>query len=326
MDWARDGADWPHRENSWFVRIGGVAWHVQRMGAGPPLLLLHGTGAATHSWRDLMPRLAERFSVLAPDLPGHAFTSAQSARATSLPGMARALRELLDGLGFEPAIVAGHSAGAALLARMALDGALPSARVLVALNGAFLPLGGLLRVMSPVAKLLAATPAVPQMIALRARGASAVERLIAGTGSSIDARGAELYARLMRDPGHVAGVLSMMANWNLAALPRQLDRLPMPLLLAVGTHDRTVPPEQALRIAARVPGARIVELPGLGHLAQEEDPAQVAGVILRAAREHGVLGHAHGHGHGQGQGQGHGHGAPVGRPLARTCEANAAAP
>jgi len=65
-------------------------------------------------------------------------------------------------------------------------------------------------------------------------------------------------------------------------------------LLAVGTRDRTVPPEQALRIAARVPGARIVELPGLGHLAHEEDPAQVAGVILRAAREHGVLGHAQG--------------------------------
>ena len=54
---------------------GAVREHVQRLGRGPSMLLLHGTGASTHSFRDLLPALAEHFDVLAPDLPGHGFTA-----------------------------------------------------------------------------------------------------------------------------------------------------------------------------------------------------------------------------------------------------------
>ena len=52
-DWATDGRDWPNREASSIVREGGYEWHVQMMGSGPVCLLLHGTGAATHSWRTM---------------------------------------------------------------------------------------------------------------------------------------------------------------------------------------------------------------------------------------------------------------------------------
>ncbi|MFN5717015.1 MAG: alpha/beta fold hydrolase, partial [Bradyrhizobium sp.] len=72
--WSRDGTDWPNRNASVFVEAAGIRWHVQRMGEGPSLLLIHGTGAATHSWRDMLPLLARHFSVVAPDLPGHGFT------------------------------------------------------------------------------------------------------------------------------------------------------------------------------------------------------------------------------------------------------------
>ena len=99
LDWDRDGRDWPHRHASQFVRAAGMRWHVQRMGlpagTAPAALLLHGTGASTHSWRSLMPLLALHFDVLALDLPGHAFTSAPLAgplsRHHSLPGMAAAV-------------------------------------------------------------------------------------------------------------------------------------------------------------------------------------------------------------------------------------------
>src|SRR5206468_2126887 len=63
-------ADWPNRAASLAVEAGGLRWHVQRAGHGPVLLLLHGTGAATHTWRDLLPLLATDFTVVAPDLPG----------------------------------------------------------------------------------------------------------------------------------------------------------------------------------------------------------------------------------------------------------------
>ena len=60
LDWERDGRDWPNRAASRFVRAGGLDWHVQTMGQGPTVWLIHGTGAATHSWRDILPLLAQR--------------------------------------------------------------------------------------------------------------------------------------------------------------------------------------------------------------------------------------------------------------------------
>ena len=74
------------------------------MGRGPVLLLVHGTAAATHSWRDLAPLLARRFTVVAPDLPGHGFSGSPGRGGLSLPGMAGALRALLDALRLEPAV------------------------------------------------------------------------------------------------------------------------------------------------------------------------------------------------------------------------------
>jgi magnesium chelatase accessory protein len=57
----------------------------------------------------------------------------------------------------------------------------------------------------------------------------------------------------------------------------------------VGGHDRTVPPSDARRLRALVPGVRIIDLPALGHLAHEERPAEVAGIIARVAEETGVM-------------------------------------
>ena len=93
--------DWPNQASSRFVRAGGFGWHVQVMGPadGPVLLMLHGTAAATHSWRDLAPLLARRFTVVAPDLPGHGFTETPAARRLSPEGMAGAVRSLLEVLG-----------------------------------------------------------------------------------------------------------------------------------------------------------------------------------------------------------------------------------
>ena len=57
--WDHDGADWPHRHSSIFVHAAGLRWHVQQMGRGPVVLLIHGTSAATHSFRGLAPLLAD---------------------------------------------------------------------------------------------------------------------------------------------------------------------------------------------------------------------------------------------------------------------------
>jgi magnesium chelatase accessory protein len=278
-----DLVDWPNGEASRFVDAAGLRWHVQTLGHGPALLLLHGTGAATHSWRDLAPLLADAFTVVAPDLPGHGFTSAPPPPGFGLPEMAAAIGDLLRRLRIAPVLAVGHSAGAAILARMCLDGRI-APRVLVSLNGALLPLHGLAgHIFTPLARLLAANDVVSRIFAWRARDRTAVERLIRRTGSTLDASGVDLYARLVRNPRHVRAALEMMANWDLHPLERELPRLAPQLVLVTGENDLTVPPGEAERVRALVATARLESLPGLGHLAHEERPEEVAALVRRVA-------------------------------------------
>jgi magnesium chelatase accessory protein len=282
--WEREGRDWPNREYSRFVTAAGIRWHVQVAGSGPVLLLVHGTGAATHSWRDLLPLLARDFTVVTPDLPGHGFTDPAPAALLSLPGMARALGELLHTLGMRPEIAVGHSAGAAILARMCLDGTI-APHALVSLNGAMLPLHGLPgHLFSPIARLVVAIPLTRRMFAGQAADRKVVQRMLRSTGSSIDAAGVEQYMRLARCPAHAGAALTMMANWDLRPLARDLPRLRTHLLLITGSNDRTIPPSDSARVRALVPGAELVSLPGLGHLAHEEQPARIAALIRGLAR------------------------------------------
>jgi magnesium chelatase accessory protein len=282
--WSRDGSNWPNRNASRFVEASGIRWHVQRMGEGPPLLLLHGTGAATHSWRDLLPLLAPHFDVIAPDLPGHGFTQSPPPHRLSLPGMAADMGRLLAAIGVQPEIAVGHSAGAAILARMCIDGRI-APRLLVSLNGAFMPFGGVANhLLSPLAKLLVLNPVVPRVFAWQASNPRAVERLIANTGSRIDDRGIALYRKLVRNPAHVAAALRMMANWKLEPLLHDLPRLAPTLVLVAAANDRSISPGVAQQVREILPQAIVERVPALGHLAHEEQPRLIADLILRYAR------------------------------------------
>ncbi len=283
--WEGEGRDWPNREHSRFVTASGLRWHVQVMGQGPVCLLVHGTAAATHSWRDVAPRLAEHFTVVAPDMPGHGFTSAPRPGGLTLPGMAAALRALLDAGGWRPEIAVGHSAGAATILRLCLDGGMDP-RAVVSLNGALMPIGReAADFFSGAARLLAGIPFVPRLFAWGASNSGVADRLLRDTGSRIEPRGVDLYARLFRHSGHVAAALGMMANWDLKPLLRDLARLRPALILVVGARDRAVPPADAGRVRAVLPAARIVTVPETGHLTHEERPEEVARIVRQVAED-----------------------------------------
>ena len=289
LDWTRDGHHWPNREHSRILRAGGIAWHVQEMGQGPRLLLLHGTAASTHSFRALAPLLAPHFTLLIPDLPGHAFTEMPPGGRLSLPVMRDLLRALLGAMGFVPELAAGHSAGAAVLCRTALDAAEFRPRRIVSLNGALLPFGGVTGRIAPgLARALYANPIAPRVFAFLA-GEDSVRRLIGNMGSKIDRDGVRQYRTLMANPGHVAAALGMMTHWDLDGLAADLPRLPVPLTLVTAASDRAVPPATAAAVRAILPSADIVALKGVGHLAHEEKPALVADALLDLARRDGLL-------------------------------------
>lgn len=272
--------NWPHRSFSRTVNAGGLVWHVQKAGKGPLVLLLHGTGASTHSWRHQFLVLAERYTVIAVDLPGHGFSGRAPRSVLTLPGMARAVSRLLDSMEVLPASVIGHSAGAALGMWMVLEGLIAPQR-LISINGALLPFKGSAGpVFSTVARMLFANPLIPYFFAAQA-DRTAVARLLESTGAALDSEGRAYYHHLMRDPRHVRAALGMMAHWNLAPLGRLFGRMSVPVDLIVGDADRAVPPADAHRVAKRLPDATVHHFADLGHLVHEEDPAALNACLFK---------------------------------------------
>lgn len=278
LTWTALRARWPHRDASRFVTASGTEWHVQMMGRGPAALLLHGTGAASHSWGALAPLLADRWTVIAPDLPGHGFTAAPADACLTIDGMAAAIGGLVRALGQEPSLVVGHSAGAAVMLRMALDGRLPAARTLVGLNAALGETSPLLRLIAaPVARV--ASP----IGALLGRTDWFAREMLASTGSRVSEAQQALYRAFLASPRHVDALVTMMGQWHLTPLLGELPRLTIPLTLVVAERDRWVPPSVSASVAPRIPRATVVRLSDVGHLAHEEAPARVAEVIGAAA-------------------------------------------
>jgi len=284
MDWARDLPGWPLSETSRRIPHRPHRWHVQEAGTGPTLLLLHGAGASTHTWRDLAPDLARDHHVIALDLPGQGFTAMGARGRSGLAQMAADIAALVTAEGWQPQAIIGHSAGAALALRMALD--LPDPPRIIGINAALSPFEGLAGWLFPVmAKVLALNPLTALAFTAGGNRQARARRLIESTGSRLDDAAIGYYARLIGDRAHVEGTLQMMAQWDVSPLIDRLPGLAAPCLLITGDGDRAVPPDVSARAAARLPDARHLCLAGLGHLAHEEEPAQIAGLVRDFLRE-----------------------------------------
>ncbi len=289
LDWDRDKSDWPHSAHSSFETIGQTRWHIQVIGTGPVALLLHGTGASTHSWRDCVPHLADSFTLVIPDLPGHGFSRAASERDMTLPAMARSLSKLVETKALRPDLVIGHSAGAAIALRMVLDGGM-SPKAVVSLNGALLPFPGAASVMFPIlAKILFLNPVSVPIAARLASDPDNVRRMIERTGTYLPPEALSFYARLLKDRTHVSAAINMMARWDLHALRRDLPAFKLPLMMVSGEKDLAVPAWVVDSVQRMVPHAQINIIPDCGHIAHEEQPNKVCRMVLDFAKEVGVL-------------------------------------
>jgi haloacetate dehalogenase len=98
----------------------GVRIHYRRLGKGPGMVLLHGFPQTGHMWRKVMPALAERFDVVAPDLRGYG-DSDRPTTGYDKRSMATDIAEVIGALGIGPVILVGHDRGARVAHRFALD-------------------------------------------------------------------------------------------------------------------------------------------------------------------------------------------------------------
>jgi len=116
VDWKSEKYQWPHHEVSQFV------------------LFLHGTGATTHSFRDIFTDFSKDFSVMALDLPGHGFSSRLKGGRPTLERVSQGIAKLLAHEKFMPDLIVGHSAGAAIAVELAFKH-LHDVKALVSING-----------------------------------------------------------------------------------------------------------------------------------------------------------------------------------------------
>ncbi|MEO7995856.1 MAG: alpha/beta fold hydrolase BchO [Gemmatimonadaceae bacterium] len=267
---------WPNARFSRFVDAAGLRWHVQIAGDGPTIVLLHGSGAATHTWRDVLPLLAKSFTVVAMDLPGHGFTSRPDASSMSIDNMSALVRGLLRMLDVTPHAMVGHSAGGAIALWLASEW--PTASV-VGINAALAPPNVLMSLLTPGVELLTHSGLTGLLTAKLAESDFVFESLMKSTGSVISKEQLALYRTFATSREHAGAVMSMFANWDLNALARKLPSVVNAVSLIVGLRDEWVPAADTARIARSLRNATLIEIPNAGHLAHEELPVRVCEII-----------------------------------------------
>ncbi len=272
-------ATWPNSEHSRFIESAGLRWHVQVAGSGPAILLLHGTGGATHSWGDVLPLLARDRTVIVPDLPGQGFSTALPEPPT-ISAMGRAVRALCVTLGVRPEVAAGHSAGAAILLAMARDAMLPL-RGIAGFGAALVAPPAVYReLLAPLIHPLVTSSFTAALGAAIGAQRLVADTLLSATGSSVPEPQRARYRALFAAPAHVRGAMALMANWDIAGLMRSLETAALPpVTLVHGTRDAFVPITELRSAAARIPAATVVAWDGAGHLLHEERPGETEAVI-----------------------------------------------
>ncbi len=297
--------NWPNAEFSRYVDRPAVRWHVQFAGprqssnrdtgglsgiAGeaaidgtvkPTVLLLHGTGGSTHEWADVLPALSAYARVIAPDLPGHGFSSGAD-HELSLSGMAAAVGDLLLALDVRPDVIVGHSAGAAVALRLTLDG-LVTPKTVLGFNPALIPPPDIwVDMLAPFASLLVESSWLSRSAAWIAGRGGAVRSLLESSGARLSDAQVARYSELFTNPAHCAAALGMMNRWNLPALARDAVALQVPFTAYAGERDLWVPLRELTPHVERIPKATVVRVPEVGHLMPEEAPMVVVHAVVAA--------------------------------------------
>lgn len=278
-------SDWPNRQHSSTVSVGGLDWHVQLTGKGPVVLLLHGTGSSTHSWSDLIPLLEAHAQVLVPDLPGHAFTLGAKLEDLTLDEIANSLQLLIEQLGIEaPSIVVGHSAGAPLALRFAVGSSKPP-KLVIALNPSFIPPPAVYTsFFGPLLGPITRSSTLSSLLASLSPSLGMVDKLLDSTNTILPETRRVYYRKLFERSEHVRGSMNFMAAADIHKVLVEANLYRGKLICVLGNQDAWIPVKPLEKIILDYfPAAEIVKWEG-GHIMHELEPNKVAQLILEGLK------------------------------------------
>jgi pimeloyl-ACP methyl ester carboxylesterase len=260
------------------VHVDGVRIHLVEAGEGPALVLLHGLAATHVNWEYTIAQFADRWRVIAPDLPGHGRSAKPNAPYT-IDFYAGLIRSLGRELGVREAVVAGNSLGGQVA--IELGATYPRwtrALVLAA------PAGGFGRTVRAIWPLLG--PVLGPWV-LRNTLPRALDRcFFEPSGPAHALRRRVLEAQLAApDFADFARAVARSIDGAVGAGTTGLARLQQPTLVVWGRDDRLTPPAGGQRLLAAVPHARLVTLERCGHLPMLEQPRRFNEALTEFLRQ-----------------------------------------
>lgn len=253
-----------------------VRYRDQGRHDAPVLVLVHGFSASAVDWDGWVARLSGHYRVITLDLPGHGLTRAPADWPADPDHYADLVDRLATRIGLGTFALAGNSMGGAVAWHYALrHGEHLNALILVDAAG-----GGTVRAQSggPVIFRLLANP-VGRTVLARIDLTPMIRQGLQSAfidHALVTPELVQRYADLARAPGHRPILLHIIAAPREAASDSQLAAIHVPTLVLHGTDDRLIPYADGQRLAARIPGARLITYPGIGHVPMEQIPDQSA--------------------------------------------------
>jgi pimeloyl-ACP methyl ester carboxylesterase len=270
---------------AWQIELHGhrVIYHLA--GSGPPVVLIHGMVNSSRHWRSVALRLAEEYTVIAPDLIGHG-DSATPRGDYSLGAHATSIRDLLAVIGVDRATIVGHSLGGGVAMQFFYQFPQRTERlVLVSSGGLGHEVSPLLRSATlPGASALLSLAAHPRLLSVLWQTGRRLGEVGARQGVYLQAIARAL--RPLEQPGARKAFLHTLRSVIDARGQRvnAQDRLyllaDMPTLIVWGERDHTIPLAHGLRAHEEIPGSRFETLPRAAHFPHLEDPEGLATVLL----------------------------------------------
>jgi pimeloyl-ACP methyl ester carboxylesterase len=265
--------EWVLRER-FATGAGEIAW--DRLGDGPPVVMVHGTPWSSWTWRRIAPRLAERFTVYVFDLLGFGVSDQRPGQDVSLAAHGARLAALMEFWGLERPAVIAHDIGGATTLRAHLLHHRPVAALALIDVVALAPWGTpFYRLVREHHRVFEQLPATIHEGVLRAYVATAQPRPLARDVEDnliapwLDGAGqSAFYQQIAQgDQRHTD---------EIAAL---IDKITAPTLVIWGEADPWLPAADGAELAERIPGARLALLPTAGHLVQEDQPDELTRLL-----------------------------------------------
>ncbi len=266
------------------IELHGHRCSYRSAGSGPLLVLVHGIAGSSATWEDMIPRLSERHTVIAPDLLGHG-DSSKPRGDYSLGAFANGIRDLLGALGHERGTIVGHSLGGGVAMQFAYQFPERCERLVLVSSGG---LGRELHPLLRAAALPGAETVLPWLCVAGRRTVGTIVHALGRIGLRASADLEEIWRSFvsLEEPAArqaflhtVRGIIDLNGQ-RVSAADRLYLAAEMPTLIVWGEDDPLIPARHGHEAHEIIPGSRLEIFRGAGHFPYRDDPRRFAATLL----------------------------------------------